>query len=57
MEKILVISPLGRKELEEDRLVSVEIAFALMDLEIGRQPKKEMVSTLLRLNYAYYRYD
>lgn len=57
MEKILVISPLGRKELEEDRIISVEIAFALMDLEIGRQPKKEMINTLLRLNYAYYRDD
>ena len=57
MEKILVISPLGREELEEDRIISVEIAFALMDLEIGRQPKKEMINTLLRLNYAYYRYD
>ena len=48
----LVITPKGLQALEDYIDTDPNITLALMDLQVGRQPRPEFKQVLLQLNYA-----
>jgi len=48
----LQITAQGRHDLENKIITNPDIILALMDLQINKQPNKEMGAVLLKLKYA-----